>query len=182
MSEVSHFFAALVANPSLFRKSLERARILAILDSAGAGDGPPMPQGLPIPALNKRWLSFASPSDNREALWKLTERLVEVFDDGGNWSLSLFIDREKLTLSIKDLEPTREGIGTSARQQEWLRHFLGCSPGALLATLSAGGMLPFCKAVGIPFLELADQDMVPWEHLSRQFPDRYVLDFQDLSG
>jgi hypothetical protein len=182
MSEVSHFFATLVANPSLFRKSLEQARIHAILDSAGAGDCPPVPQGLPIPVLDRRWLSFASPSDNREALWKLTERLVEVFDNGGDWSLSLFMDREKLTLSIKDLEPAREGIGTSARQQEWLRHFLGLSPGVLLATLSVGGILPFCKAVGIPFLELADQDMLPWEHLSRQFPDRYVLDSQELSA
>jgi len=182
MSEVSHFFAALVANPSVFRKSLERARIQAILDSAEAGDGAPVPQGLTTPVLDMRWLSFASPSNNREALWKLTERFVEVFDDGGDWSLSLFMDREKLTLSIKDLEPTREGLGTSARQQEWLRHFLGRSPGSLLATLSIGGILSFCKAVGIPFIELVDQDMIPWEQLSRQFPDRYVLDPQDLSG
>ena len=180
MSEVSHFFAARVTASSSLRTSLEQARIQAIVDSAG--DGTPTPQTLRSPAPDSRWVGFASPSENREALWKLTERLVEVFDEGGDWSVSFFMERERLVLRAEDLEPAREGAGTSASQREWLRRFFGRAPEAFLATLAVGGILPFCKDLGIPFLELVDQDMVPWEQLAREFPERAVLDSEELSG
>jgi hypothetical protein len=180
MSEVSHFFAARVTTASSLRASLERARIQAVVDSAG--DDTTTPQTLLSPMPERRWVGFASPSDNREALWKSMERLVEVFEESGNWSASFFMERDRLTLRAEDLDPAREGFGISASQREWLRRFFGRAPEALLATLAVGGIFPFCQELGIPFLALMDQDMVPWERLAREFPERAVLDAEELSG
>ncbi|RKH19237.1 hypothetical protein D7X74_07405 [Corallococcus sp. CA047B] len=182
MSEASHFFAALVTSPAVFRKTLERARLQAVLDVEPAGDavapsGPGATPAVPGP----RWVAFASPGENREALGKLTERLVEVFDEGGDWSLGFFMDQAKLTLRSEDLEPSVEDRRTSARRHAWLLLFLGRTPDEALAALSTGGAFAFCEALEISFLELVDQEMVPWEALSREFPDRYTVASWELA-
>lgn len=178
MSEISHFFAARVTSVVSLRMALERARIQAILGSERDGRGAAPTLLSPLPA--RRWVGFASPSDNREALCKLAEQLVEIFDSGDEWSVSLCMGQEKLVLRSETLEPARDGSGTSVSQRDWLRRFFGRPPDALLATLSTGSVPLFCKELGIPYLELVDQDVVAWEQLAREFPGRSVLDSESL--
>ncbi len=126
MSEVSHFFAALVADLPMFRKSLERTRVQEILDPADPESS--TPQGPQVPVLDNHWVAFASPSGNLEVLRKLTGHLVEIFDESGDWSVGFFTEREQFTLHSKELETRCEDSGMTARQQEWLQRFLGRSP------------------------------------------------------
>lgn len=173
MSESTRFFAAPGVEPVAFRQSLERAGLQAILDVPDEVRRASPP--------GRTWVSFASPSGNREHLLRVSERLLEIAEYSGGWSLAFFWGREETVLGPEQVQVAKGSAGMDVRRREWLQRFLMQDVAPLLSTLVLGGPSAFCRAVGIHFLELADQDTVPWAQLEGRFAGRRVLTADELS-
>jgi hypothetical protein len=156
MAETTHYFAARVRDHAELKRTLERAGIPAMLDpceypSLGRGKWDGLPE-------YQRWVLVITQSENWSRLTRVVERLVEIVDVPTSWHLAVSWAGRELSGSFHCVE--REGPSTrfSDSELDFLARFFDRPRSAFESRLVWGRQAQFCEAVGIPFLEMVDQD------------------------
>jgi hypothetical protein len=137
MAENTHFFAANVKGPAELKELLIREKIPAIIDlceypGLGRGAFADLPE-------DERWLLLLTNTDNWERLTGHVERLVEIDD-----------------FEAEHIE--QESTVYTADQLDFLSRFFMRERTVFQRYLAWGYAAEFSAAVGIPFIEMVDQD------------------------
>lgn len=161
MSKSTHFFAAHVEEPEELKRLLIREKVPAIIDPCeyewlGRTRFAHLPD-------DQRWVMLLTRSDNWERLKGLIEKLVEIEDYKDE--LDLF----GLAVSWNGVEVRgtfyaepwveEESTRFAADQLEFLERFFNKDKAQFARYLAWGYAEEFCKAVGIPYIEMVDQDL-----------------------
>jgi hypothetical protein len=157
MAENTHFFAANVKGPAELKELLIREKIPAIIDlceypGLGRGAFADLPE-------DERWLLLLTNTDNWERLTGHVERLVEIDDfEGQLWHLGVSWNGQVLRGTFYAEHIEQESTVYTADQLDFLSRFFMRERTVFQRYLAWGYAAEFSAAVGIPFIEMVDQD------------------------
>ncbi|MGD2151788.1 MAG: hypothetical protein PVG79_00880 [Gemmatimonadales bacterium] len=157
MAENTHYFAANVRDPAELKRLLIEEKIPAIIDpceyeALGRGRFADRPA-------DEQWLLLLSNSENWDRLTGLLERLVEIEDfEGRLWRLAVSWNGQALRGTFYAEDSEQESTVYSAAELGFLSRFFNKDESVFARYLKWGCAAEFCAAVGIPFIEMVDQD------------------------
>lgn len=163
MSEYTSYFAVKADEPDNIRRALEAAGLRALVDDVSVG--PPEPRWTVVEAPHDAGFVdvdgspvFSVRFDPWETLKATFPFVLHLFieENGADWRLTVSRRGEaELVLSF-----SADGAPLALAELERVSGFFGVPLDA--TTLRVGGAFDFCRAVGLPYLELEDQ-----QHLGR---------------
>ena len=158
MSENTHHFAANVRDPAELKRLLVREKIPAIIDLCenyswlGRGSWDDLPE-------DDRWLVLLTHTEDWDRLTGLIERLVEIMEyERQFWHLGVSWNGQVLRGTFYAEHIEEESTVFTAEELDFLSRFFRRDRSVFERYLSWGYHAEFCAAVGIPFLEMVNQD------------------------
>ncbi|HSG81051.1 MAG TPA: hypothetical protein VLC48_02280 [Gemmatimonadota bacterium] len=157
MSENTHFFAVHGREPGELKQALVRERIPAIIDpceyeAMGRTRFSELPE-------DQRWLLLLTHTDNWGRLTGLIERLAEIGDYQGQfWNVGVSWQGRELWGTFYAGHVEEESTQFTVEELEFLSRFFNKERASFEPYLTWGCAAEFCAAVGIPFIDMLDQD------------------------
>lgn len=177
MSEYTRYFAVQGSSETDILRILNERRIPAVVDDEFLGED----------GVLRRWIPVAVPNDAKtrdgavlfEARWPKFRSLFSkslfflLHSNHYDWDVSIATPGTLVDLSFTEDEQTRIDVALL----QTLSEYFGVAPEALRPHLNerAGSPYAFCKTIGMPFLEMFDQNTCDSRHWVEADAGRFAI-------